>query len=74
LIKSVESQNEAYLETCKRYSHQRGFKVKFRENNEEEIEKRYVRKNLIQDQFDKIEDLQQQVNKVESGFKDQHQK
>ena len=47
----------------------RGFKVKFRDGNEEEIEERYACKNLIQDQFDKIEDLQQEVDKVEASSK-----
>ena len=47
----------------------RGFKVKFGDGNEEEIEERYACKNLIQDQFDKIEDLQQEVDKVEASSK-----
>lgn len=55
--------------TCKRYSHLRGFKVKSRDDDEEEIEERYACKNLIQDQFDKIEDLQQEIDKVEASSK-----
>lgn len=47
----------------------RGFKVKFGDGNEEEIEERYFRKNLIQDQVNKIEDLQQEVDKVEASSK-----
>jgi hypothetical protein len=47
----------------------RGFKVKFRDGDEEEIEERYACKNLIQDQFDKIEDLQQEVDNVEASSK-----
>ena len=47
----------------------RGFKVKFRDGDEEEIEERYVRKNLIQDQLDKIEDLQEEGDKLEASSK-----
>jgi hypothetical protein len=47
----------------------REFKVKFRDGDEEEIKERYACKNLIQDQFDKIEDLQQEVDTVEASSK-----
>jgi hypothetical protein len=32
-----------------RYSHQTEFKVKFRQDNQEETKKRYIRKNLTRD-------------------------
>lgn len=47
----------------------RGFKVKFGDGNEEEIKERYLRKNLIQDQVNKIEDLQRDLDKVKVSSK-----
>lgn len=72
MIKWVESQNEVYLEPCKEHSHQTEFKVEFRDGNEEETEKRYVRKNLVVEHlYEPTENLRQQVDKAEAGSNDQ---